>query len=144
MPSRPRLLTTSPLFVVSDLTRSLAFYARLGFGCERTWGEPPCFAMPRRDGFELMLSLAEKADRVRPNGPDEVWDLYLRVPDLAAEKEALERAGVAIVREPEQTVYDMLEMEILDPDGYRICVAQDTRTSSGPLRGPTEMRGEVS
>jgi hypothetical protein len=52
--------------------------------------------------------------------------VYLRTPDLAAEKAALERAGVAIARQPERTVYDMVEMEVLDPDGYRICYGQDT------------------
>jgi len=126
MSPRPRLVTSTPLFVVSDLARSLEFYGRLGFHAERTWGEPPCFAMPRRDGLELMLSLAEKPEHVRPNGPHGVWDVYLRTPDLAAEKTALERAGVAIARQPERTVYDMLEMEVLDPDGYRICYGQDT------------------
>jgi len=144
MPPRPRLVSSTPLFVVSDLARSLEFYGRLGFHAQRTWGEPPCFAMPRRDGLELMLSLAEKPELVRPNGPQGVWDVYLRTPDLAAEKAALVQAGVAIARQPEATVYDMLEMEVLDPDGYRICYGQESRTSSGPLRGPTEMRGEVA
>jgi catechol 2,3-dioxygenase-like lactoylglutathione lyase family enzyme len=126
MPDRPRLLTTTPVFVVSDLMRSLEFYGRLGFRANRTWGEPPCFAMPRRDGFELMLSLAEDPSRVRPNGPSGVWDAYVRVPDLAAEKAALDEAGVAIARAPERTVYEMVEMEVIDPDGYRICFGQDT------------------
>ena len=65
MSPRPRLVTSTPLFVVSDLARSLEFYGRLGFHAERTWGEPPCFAMPRRDGLELMLSLAEKPEHVQ-------------------------------------------------------------------------------
>jgi len=41
MSPRPRLLTTTPLFVVSDLPRSLAFYERLGFHARRTWGGDP-------------------------------------------------------------------------------------------------------
>lgn len=125
MSSRPTLIATTPLFVVSDLGRSLKFYELLGFRAQRTWGEPPCFAMPRREGFELMLSLAPDPAHVRPNGPHGVWDVYLRVGDLGAEKRALEAAGVPIARQPEATVYDMLEMEILDPDGYRICYGQD-------------------
>ena len=124
--SRPKLVSSTPLFVVSDLTRTLEFYGRLGFHAKGTWGEPPCFAMPQRDGLELMLSLAEQPAQIRPNGPEGIWDMYLRTPDLAAEKAALERSGVAIARQPERTVYDMIEMEVLDPDGYRICIAQDT------------------
>lgn len=51
---------------------------------------------------------------------------YLRVADVAAEKAAMKAAGVSIVRQPEPTVHDMLEMEIVDPDGYGIWYAQDT------------------
>jgi catechol 2,3-dioxygenase-like lactoylglutathione lyase family enzyme len=111
---------------VSDLGRSLDFYERLGFHASRTWGEPPCFAMPHRGEVELMLSLAGSPSQVRPNGPDGTWDVYLRIEDLGAERTALEAAGVAIARQPEATVYDMLEMEVVDPDGYRICYGQDT------------------
>jgi len=125
--ARPPLLTTTPLFVVSDLQRSRDFYVqKLGFRSPKTWGEPPCFAILDRDGFEIMVSLAENAQHVRPNGPSGIWDVYLRVPNLDAEKRALEAAGVALARQPEKTVYDMIEMEILDPDGYRICFGQGT------------------
>ena len=125
--ARPALLTSTPLFVVSDLQRSIDFYVRkLGFRSPKTWGGPPCFAILDRDGFEIMVSLAENAEHVRPNGPSGIWDVYLRVPDLDAEKRALESAGGALARQPEKTVYDMIEMEILDPDGYRVCFGQDT------------------
>jgi catechol 2,3-dioxygenase-like lactoylglutathione lyase family enzyme len=125
--TRPRLITTTPLFVVADLRRSLAFYCdRLGFGDAGVWGEPPCFAMCHRDGFELMLSLAENPAHIRPNGPNGLWDLYVRVPSLEAEAAALAAAGVPLVRQPEKTVYEMIEMEILDPDGYRICFGQNS------------------
>ena len=125
MSARPRLLATTPLFVVSELDRALKFYERLGFHAPRTWGEPPCFAMPRRGEFELMLSLAAEPSRLRPNGPDGAWDVYLVVADLAAEKTALEPEGVALARQPETTEYGLVELEIVDPDGYRICYAQD-------------------
>lgn len=126
IPKRPPLLATSPLFVVADLQRSVDFYhTKLGFAEPGIWGEPPCFAMLNRDRFELMLSLAPTPDRVRPNGAHDVWDLYLRVPDVEAEMLALQGAGVAIVKGPTDTFYRMREIEVLDPDGYRICIAQD-------------------
>ena len=66
---RPTIQATTPLFVVANLQRSLDFYTqKLGFGAPGVWGEPPGFALVRRDGFTLMLSLAAKPEFVRPAG----------------------------------------------------------------------------
>jgi hypothetical protein len=100
---------------VSDLPRSLAFYERLGFYSRRTWGEPPCFAMPRRDGLELMLSLAEDPSRVRPNGPHGVWDVYLRVETSLPRGRPRGGGRRDRARVRKRTVYDMVEMEVVDP-----------------------------
>jgi len=122
---RPRALATTPCFVVSDLARAIAFYEKLGFRDPGVWGEPPCFAMLNRDLFDIMLSLGEKPGQVRPNGPDHVWDLYIKVGDLEAEVAALRAEGVPIEREPSRTEYGMVEAEVVDPDGHRICFGQD-------------------
>ncbi|MGH8247363.1 MAG: VOC family protein [Gammaproteobacteria bacterium] len=122
---RPKIYTTTPLFVVADMQRSLDFYSKLGFTEHSLWGEPTCFAMVRRGGFEIMLSLAEGPDRIRPNGPDGVWDMYIRLHDIAAEIAALDAAGVKLDRGPTDAFYKMREIEVLDPDGYRTCLAQD-------------------
>jgi len=85
MTGRAKLTSSTPLFVVSDLTRSVEFYVQeLAFQDPSLWGEPPCFGLIHRDGVE-------------------------------------------IARLPERTVYNMIEMEIVDPDGYRICLGQDTK-----------------
>lgn len=134
---RPRLNALTPLLVVSDLQRALDFYVqKLAFAEPSVWGEPPCFAMLNRDGFELMLSSDAEPARVRPNG---VWDLYLRVGDIAAELAALRAAGVTIDKGPTDTFYEMREIEIVDPDGHRICVAQDVGT--GELTGAHTWEG---
>jgi predicted enzyme related to lactoylglutathione lyase len=124
MSARTKARTMTPLFVVSDLHRSLDFYARLGFGEPGIWGEPPCFAMINRDGLELMLSLAEGGAAPRPNGHG-VWDAFIAVTDLDAEIAALSDAGVAVDRGPTTTEYRMKEIEVVDPDGFRICLAQN-------------------
>jgi catechol 2,3-dioxygenase-like lactoylglutathione lyase family enzyme len=130
MTARPKLLTTTPSFIVADLKASLDFYCgKLGFGEPGVWGEPPCFAMIHRDGFEMMLSLAEEKARPRPNGPDGMWDMYIRVGDLDAEIAALKAAGAEIASGPEtKEYYGMREIELLDPDGHRICFGQDVET----------------
>ena len=124
MTIRTAARTLTPLFVVSDLQRSLDFYTRLGFGQPGIWGEPPCFAMIHRDGLELMLSLSEGDAAPRPNGHG-VWDVYIAVTDLDAEIAALSEAGVGIDRGPNVTEYQMKEIEVVDPDGFRICLAQN-------------------
>lgn len=121
---RPRVLGTAPYFIVSDLQRSIDFYGKLGFGEPGIWGEPPCFAILHRDGFDILLSLAEDPSHVRPNGHG-FWDMAVRISDLDGELAALEAAGIAIDKPPHDTEYEMRELEILDPDGYRICFSED-------------------
>lgn len=126
MPPRPRVLSSTPLFVVADLQRSLQFYRQvLGFGEPSVWGEPPCFAMLCRDGFELMLSVGEGETKPLPNGPSGCWDAYLRLTDVDAEFATLQDAGASMAAGPRETFYGMREIEVVDPDGYRWCLAQD-------------------
>ncbi|MEK6372675.1 MAG: VOC family protein [Acidobacteriota bacterium] len=120
MTDRPKAIAITPLFIVSDLQRAIDFYGKLGFQEPGVWGDPPCFAMVHRNDAELMLSLGEP----RPNG-NGVWDMYLRVADVGAEMAALKDAGVPIDRGPTSTEYDMKEIEVVDPDGFRICFGQD-------------------
>lgn len=124
--ARPRLVASSTCLVVSDLARSVAFYCdKLGFAEPAMWGDPPTFAMANRDGFDIMLTAAATDDQIRPHGPEGIWDLYLRVEDVRVEVEALRAAGVAIDSDLTETEYDMLEIEILDPDGYRVAIGSD-------------------
>jgi catechol 2,3-dioxygenase-like lactoylglutathione lyase family enzyme len=51
--------------------------------------------------------------------------MYLRVDDVARELWALAAAGVAIDKGPTDTFYNMREIEVVDPDGNRLCFAQD-------------------
>src|SRR4051794_1676831 len=126
MNPRPRVHAITPLLVVSDLLRSVDFFRdKLGFVDPKIHGKPPCFAMLNRNGCVVMLSLAEHPDQVKPHGPYGTWDLYIYVSDIAAEIEALQQAGVPIDKGPTDTFYEMREIECLDPDGHRICLAQD-------------------
>jgi catechol 2,3-dioxygenase-like lactoylglutathione lyase family enzyme len=133
MTTRPRLRAVTPLLVVSDLKRSVDFYCKmLGFVDPNVHGDPPCFAMMNRDGFDLMLSLGEKPEHVRPHGPHGTWEFYVSVADVAAEIAALESAGTRVDKGPTDTFYGMREIEVVDPDGHRICFGQDV--GDEPLR----------
>jgi catechol 2,3-dioxygenase-like lactoylglutathione lyase family enzyme len=142
MAPRSRLLATSPLLVVSDLQRSIAFCrTALGFGEASVWGEPPCFAMLSRDGFDLMLSLADGEKRVQPNGSGGAWDVHLRVADVGAEIATLAAAGIALAKGPTDTFYAMREIEVLDPDGHRFCLAQDLGAAVEEWEGVLDVGG---
>lgn len=99
---RPPIRALTPLLLVSDLERSIDFYCRcLGFVEPNVHGDPACFGMIHRDGFDLMPSVAEGPDGVRPLGRDGTWDVHVRVSDvhvrvsdLAAEIAASRAAGV--------------------------------------------------
>ena len=123
MTERPNAISITQLFVVSNLQRSIDFYAKLGFGEPGVWGDPPCFGMVNRNNLDLMLSLGKGDAGPRPNG-NGVWDMYIRVSDIDAEMAALSDAGVPIDRGPTTTEYQMKEIEVVDPDGFRICLAQ--------------------
>jgi catechol 2,3-dioxygenase-like lactoylglutathione lyase family enzyme len=128
--SRPRVLAVTPMLVVAELQRALDFYAALGFETRSVHGEPPCFAMMSRDGFDLMLSVARAPSLVHPPGREGVWSVFLVVADVASELSALRAAGVAIDKGPTDTFYAMREIEVLDPDGHRICFAEDISSES--------------
>ena len=116
---RTKVFATTTVLVVADVARSMEFYGRLGFGEPSKVGEPVTFGMMNRGGFDLMLSCGAP----KPSG--EAWAMHLRIEDLVAEEAALRAAGVTIDRGPVTTFYKMYELEIVDPDGHRICFGQD-------------------
>ena len=71
-----------------------------------------------------MLSLADGDAAPRPNGHG-VWDAFMTVTDLDVEIAALNELSVVIDRGPTITEYQMKEIEVVDPDGFRICLAQN-------------------
>lgn len=122
-----QILGTAPCFFVKDIQRSVAYYRDvLGFATNRIWGEPPCFAMPQRDGFTIMLSQAEDPLIVRPNGSLDAWDAYVWVLDADALFEEFTSKGVLVGCPPQdQLYYGNREFTVKDPDGYVLAFAHD-------------------
>ena len=123
-----QFLGIAPYFFVKDVQKSVAYYRDvLGFSCNKIWGEPPCFAMPNRDGLIIMLSQPEAGcGEIRPNGASDAWDAYIWVVDADVLFDEFKSKGVIVHYEPkDQLYYGNREFAIEDPDGYVIAFAHD-------------------
>ena len=115
-----KALAVCPLLVVKDLRRAADFYMNvLGYQEPLFAGEPPSFCMMNRDGQDLMLCTE------RP------FDAYLRVADVEEERRAIEAAGGKLRAGPRVTEYEMVEIEVEDPEGHVICLGQDLEPRGG-------------
>ena len=111
----------SPFFIVSDVSRSLAFYGeRLGF--ETTYFDPanPFFGIAVRDGAQLFFK-SDEAVAPLPNParhPSMRWDAYVFAPEPDALAAAFAASG-ADFSSPLQDTHDGLRgFEVTDPDGH--------------------------
>jgi catechol 2,3-dioxygenase-like lactoylglutathione lyase family enzyme len=113
-----------PLLTVSDVQRSLEFYRdKLGFEVETDlWREPPLFATFRygqcrimvREEFDLNERSPEPDTRRSPD-----VTLYLRINAIESIRIALIQRG-APVGAIRIAGYGDRELDIIDPDGYRL------------------------
>ena len=118
-----------PVLQVVDVERSLRWYADvLGFAADTFPAQPPySFAILRRDEAEVMLQCMDNIEgrkaAPRESDPQFLWSVYLRIGDNAILDVAAEVARkTPLLRGPERMFYGQVEFELLDPDGYRVCV----------------------
>jgi len=121
-----RLTGVSPVLLVADLQRSLAFYGDgLGFQCE-THGDPPDFAVVKRDDAILLLAHAADSERLVPHWHivEKMWNAYIRVENVDALYAEVQGRGTEI----DYSIYDaphgFREFGVTDPDGYDIAFGQ--------------------
>ncbi|MDA0840008.1 MAG: VOC family protein [Planctomycetota bacterium] len=126
-----KLIGSSPLFHVSDVEKSANHYREVfGFDYSKIWGEPPCFCMPRLDGFIVMLSQVDDASKIKTNGAldgtGETWDAYFWCDDAYALFDEFRSKGAEIAYEPiHRDYYGMMEFAVRDGDGYTLAFGQD-------------------
>ncbi len=89
----------APYFVVDDVVATASFYRdKLGFSYERFWGDPPRFAMVRRQGATIMLRQVDTSGHMRPNrtpNPNDcVLDAYFWIDDADKLCEQFQANGV--------------------------------------------------
>jgi predicted enzyme related to lactoylglutathione lyase len=123
------LTGVSPVLLVADIERSVAYYRDcLGFTCT-VYGDPPDFVVADRDAVTILLALADQPERLVPNWQivDNVWNAYIRVDDVEAVYAEVQQRGAGI----DYTLYDapsgFREFGVQDPDGHDIAFGQRLR-----------------
>ena len=121
-----KLTGISPVLLVADIERSVAFYRdRLGCACT-TFGEPPTFASATRDNATFLFALCGTPDAIVPNWriTAQTWNAYVRVDDAEAAYAELRQRGATIDYELYDAPHGFREFGVQDPDGYDIGFGQ--------------------
>lgn len=115
---------SAPLFLVTDIVRSVDYYCDvLGFDRPHLWGDPVFFAMPKRE--EIIIMLQQRGELEIRNNLG-LWDAYFWVRDAASLFKSMQEKGALVVYEPEfRSAYGCYEFAIEDPDGYRLAFGQE-------------------
>ena len=109
----------APQFLVDDLSRSIAYYQRLGF----TFGKPweGFYAIGERDGLELHLKEAPKNEAARRHQREhEHLDAAAGVDGIEAFYEQCVSNGARVIKPLAPTAWGTKDFYIEDPDGYII------------------------
>ena len=125
------LSSVAPVFAVDDVDATARWYHEvLGFEFGIHPEELPAeFAILSRDGVEIFLQRVEgyRKPDLSARRAGGVWDAYLQVTGLSGLwKRVSELPGA---RGPESRWYGQREVEVRDPNGYRLVFAE--RTNGG-------------
>jgi catechol 2,3-dioxygenase-like lactoylglutathione lyase family enzyme len=123
----------SPVLLVADLERAVAYYRdRLGFEC-RVYGYPPNFATAVRDEATILLALAPDPRRLVPHWQivDQTWNAYIRVDDVEAIYAEEQERGAGIDYELYDAPHGFREFGVQDPDGHDIAFGQRVAPPAG-------------
>ena len=126
------LQNVAPFFFVREVVAATEYYVNmLGFTQPEYLGDPPCFAMPHRDGLIVMLSQTDDQSTIRSNNEEEhpdggSWDAYFWVSDARVMFDEAKAAGARIVYGPVlQEHYRNWEFGVRDIDGYLLAFGSD-------------------
>ena len=114
--------SVAPSFVVSDVIATAEYYRDvLGFEILGYFGEPTVFAMVARGGVEFHFG---KADAEPQRSNLELRrissDAYIWVDDVEGLFKELTGSGADIIEGPTRRIYDCVEMEVRDCNGFKL------------------------
>ena len=108
-----------PMLPVSDISRSIAFYEKLGFTVEDR-NDGWRWAMLRFDDCRLMV---DQSINLHPDAPRQ-GVVYLYPDNIAAYHGQVRAVGLEIP-DLETTFYGLTEFRLDDPDGNRLWIGQN-------------------
>jgi catechol 2,3-dioxygenase-like lactoylglutathione lyase family enzyme len=112
----PSIALVVPVFPVSNLTRAIDFYHRLGFTSKR-FKDGDTYAFIHRDGHELHLTtLRRRTEEQSSSGAY----FYLADGTAAALEAEFRAAGVPIAEPLAPREWKMNEFVVNDPDGNQL------------------------
>ncbi len=120
VPQTPELLRDAPYFPVTDVAAIGAYYHDvLGFECEYSAGDPPEFAIYRRNRPAIMFRRVQQPALICPNEKQGgTWDVFYWVSDVDALHREFAHKGAQVVYAPTIQPYGMKEFAVRDPNGY--------------------------
>jgi hypothetical protein len=126
--NRARLRNSTTVFLVGNIEPTMDWYKRLGFEPRYF---PPGFAILRRDDIEIFLQ--QQPGYAAPDDPGrrerDAWNLYIVTDDVKAlYREYSSLPGVLISRQLCEQDYGMTEFDVMDLNGYRLVLAEPTRS----------------
>jgi Glyoxalase/Bleomycin resistance protein/Dioxygenase superfamily len=118
-----KITSQAAVLLVSNVPASVAYWVeKVGFEATGTWGEPPEFAILRRDQARIMIGKAKADHVILPHwkARDGLWNAYFWIDDAKAMFAELSKRGAIIDYGPGLKDYGVLEFGIRDLDGQDI------------------------
>jgi predicted enzyme related to lactoylglutathione lyase len=120
-----RVLAQATTLLSRDVPAAMAHWRDVfGFAVDNTFGEPPTFAILKRDWAWVMIGQADTPIVPRRRQRDGLFDAYFWIDDARAEFEAMRKRGARVDFEPYLQPYGVLEFGLLDPDEQLISFGQ--------------------
>ena len=118
----PMMAGSATVFVVSDITASLAYYRDvLGFEVTFEYGQPPSYACLCRDEVGLHLLAAAATKRMPGHG-----GICIFVSDVDQVYAELSGRGAGLLNRPEDRDYGMRDFDVVDADGNQLTFGMGT------------------
>ena|SRR5215469_2816851 len=120
---RPMLIGSATVFVVGDITKSIAHYRdALGFDVTFQYGQPTFYACLCRDEVALHLLAAQETKRLPGNG-----GICVFVRDVDRVYAELVGRGAKVIKPPQDYDYGMRDFDVVDLDGNHLTFGMESR-----------------
>jgi uncharacterized glyoxalase superfamily protein PhnB len=122
-----KLTEVAPVLLVSDVIRASDYYReKLGFDDIGLFGEPPNFAIVRRDELAIMLIEKGMGIKHKPNWRivKNTWNIYFWVDDADAFYKEFQTRGAIIDYTIYNTPWGTREFVVQDLDEHDIAFSQ--------------------